>query len=73
MQLSPIFVEVLPPFDEIKYGEIWISHKHRTINSALSLRMRRPDRPVTAPQPMARSLRRKSGFTARADRRIGVG
>lgn len=32
MQLSPIFVETLPPFEEIKNGEIWISHKHRTIN-----------------------------------------
>ena len=28
----PIFVEVLPEFDTIKAGEIWISHKHRTIN-----------------------------------------
>lgn len=32
VQLRPIFVEVLPPFDSIKDGEIWISHKHRTIN-----------------------------------------
>ena len=32
MKLRPIFVEVLPPFDTIKDGELWISHKHRTIN-----------------------------------------
>ena len=30
--LRPIFVEVMPVFDEIKDGEIWISHRHRTIN-----------------------------------------
>jgi hypothetical protein len=30
--LRPIFVEVLPDFDAIKLGDIWISHKHRTIN-----------------------------------------
>ena len=30
--LRPIFVEVLPGFDKIKAGELWISHKHRTIN-----------------------------------------
>ena len=32
MKLRPIFVEVLPKFDQIKVGELWISHKHRTIN-----------------------------------------
>ena len=32
MKLRPIFVEVLPAFDVIKAGELWISHKHRTIN-----------------------------------------
>ena len=32
VQLRPIFVEVLPPFDSIKDGDIWISHKHRTVN-----------------------------------------
>ena len=32
MKLRPIFVEVLPSFDEIQAGELWISHKHRTIN-----------------------------------------
>ena len=32
MKLRPIFVEVLPAFDAIKAGELWISHKHRTIN-----------------------------------------
>ena len=31
-KLRPIFVEVLPEFDAIKYGELWISHKHRTAN-----------------------------------------
>ncbi len=30
--LRPIFVEAMPPFDEIKDGDIWISHKHRTVN-----------------------------------------
>ena len=30
--LRPIFAEVMPPFDSIKDGELWISHKHRTIN-----------------------------------------
>ena len=30
--LRPIFVEVMPPFDSIKDGELWVSHKHRTIN-----------------------------------------
>ena len=32
MKLRPIFVEVLPEFDVIKAGEVWISHKHRTVN-----------------------------------------
>ena len=32
MKLRPIFVEVLPDFDTIKAGELWISHKHRTVN-----------------------------------------
>ena len=32
MKLRPIFVEVLPKFDAIKDGELWISHKHRTMN-----------------------------------------
>ena len=32
MKLRPIFVEVLPTFDAIKTGELWISHKHRTVN-----------------------------------------
>ena len=32
MKLCPIFVDVLPGFDNIKTGEIWISHKHRTVN-----------------------------------------
>ena len=31
MKLRPIFVEVLPKFDAIKDGELWISHKHRTM------------------------------------------
>lgn len=30
--LRPLFVEVLPDFDTIKAGEIWISHTHRTVN-----------------------------------------
>ena len=32
MKLRPIFVEVLPEFDAIKDGQLWISHKHRTVN-----------------------------------------
>ena len=32
VKLRPIFVEVLPEFETIKDGELWISHKHRTIN-----------------------------------------
>ena len=32
MELRPIFVDVLPDFDVIKGGELWISHKYRTIN-----------------------------------------
>ena len=32
MKFRPIFVDVLPEFDVIKVGELWISHKHRTIN-----------------------------------------
>ncbi len=32
MKLQPIFVDALPPLDEIQTGQIWISHKHRTIN-----------------------------------------
>ncbi len=32
LKLRPIFVEAMPPFDSIKDGELWISHKHRTVN-----------------------------------------
>ena len=32
VKLRPIFVEVMPPFDSIKDGELWISHRHRTVN-----------------------------------------
>ena len=32
VKLRPIFVEVLPEFDAIKDGELWVSHKHRTMN-----------------------------------------
>ena len=32
LKLRPIFVEVLPKFDDIKAGELWISHRHRTVN-----------------------------------------
>ena len=32
MKLRPIFVEAMPEFDAIKVGDLWISHKHRTIN-----------------------------------------
>ena len=32
VRLRPVFVEVMPPLDSIKAGELWISHKHRTVN-----------------------------------------
>ena len=32
VHVRPIFVEVLPPFEVIKDGELWISHKYRTVN-----------------------------------------
>ena len=32
VHMRPIFVEVLPLFEMIKDGEMWISHKHRTVN-----------------------------------------
>lgn len=32
MNLRPIFVDVLPDFDAINAGEIWISMRHRTAN-----------------------------------------
>ena len=32
MKLRPIFVDVLPEFEVIKDGELWISHEHRTVN-----------------------------------------
>ena len=32
VKLRPIFVEVMPSFDAIKDGQLWISHKHRTVN-----------------------------------------
>ena len=32
MKLRPIFVDVLPEFDAIRAGDLWISHKHRTVN-----------------------------------------
>ena len=32
VKLRPIFVEAMPPFESIKDGELWISHKHRTVN-----------------------------------------
>ena len=32
LRLRPVFVELLPDTDSIKDGELWISHKHRTIN-----------------------------------------
>ena len=32
MKLRPIFVDEMPEFDAIKIGDIWISHKLRTIN-----------------------------------------
>ena len=31
-ELHPIFVETMPPFESINNGELWISHKHRTVN-----------------------------------------
>ena len=32
VKFRPTFVEVMPPFDSIKDGQLWISHKHRTVN-----------------------------------------
>lgn len=32
VRFRPIFVELMPPFDSIQDGELWISHKHRTVN-----------------------------------------
>ena len=32
LKLRPLFVEVLPDFETITAGEIWISLKHRTVN-----------------------------------------
>lgn len=32
VKLRPLFVDVMPEFDAIKAGELWISHKHRTVN-----------------------------------------
>ncbi len=32
MRLKPVFVDVLPTFEEIEPGQLWISHKHRTVN-----------------------------------------
>ena len=32
MELRPIFVDMLPEFNVIKDGELWISHKYRTVN-----------------------------------------
>lgn len=31
-KLRPIFVDLLPETDRIKAGELWISHKYRTVN-----------------------------------------
>ena len=32
MKLRAIFVEIMPEFEAIKDGDLWISHKHRTVN-----------------------------------------
>lgn len=32
VRLRPVFVDAMPAFDVIEPGEIWISHKHRTVN-----------------------------------------
>ena len=32
MKIQPVFVEILPTFERIEAGQIWISHKHRTAN-----------------------------------------
>ena len=32
VRLRPVFVDVMPPFDSIKEGELWVSLKHRTVN-----------------------------------------
>ena len=35
VKLRPIFVDVMPPFEAIKEGELWISHKHRPLICAV--------------------------------------
>ena len=35
VRLRPIFVEVMPPFDSIKDGELWISHSRLMKNASL--------------------------------------
>ena len=32
VSIKPVFVELLPELDSIKPGELWISHKYRTMN-----------------------------------------
>ena len=73
MKLRPIFVDVLPKFDAIKAGELWISHKYRTVN------LRCPcgcgDLTVLSPppQPVARSLRWEVGLLGRSYGWVRVG
>ena len=32
IMFRPIFVEAMPSFESIKYGDLWISHRHCVIN-----------------------------------------
>ena len=32
MNLRPVFVDLMPELDAVKDGELWISHKYRTVN-----------------------------------------
>ena len=66
MKLRPIFVEVLPEFDAIKTGELWITHKHRTVNLRCPCGCGELTGAVPPPQSMARSLRWEVGLPRRS-------
>ena len=73
MKLRPIFVDVLPEFEVIKDGELWISHEHRTVNPALPVRVWGSDGAVSPPQSMARLLRWQGGLPEGSYRWVRVG
>ena len=73
MRLRPFFVDVLPDFDAIKAGELWISHRYRTVNLRCPLRLWRSDRPVSPPKSVARSFRWQVGLSGRSYGWVRVG